>query len=78
MFIMQDATTLRYEELLLRDPYSVKQWLAYLIYHQEAPPEVRTPTHPASRCCFAAVSAWASTDFLPLFDLPVFCRRSGI
>jgi len=39
MFV-QDANTLRYEELLLRDPYSVKQWLAYLIYQHDATPEV--------------------------------------
>ena len=38
---LQDATTLHYEELLLRDPYSVKQWLAYLIFQQDAAPEVR-------------------------------------
>ena len=40
---VQDATTLRYEELLLRDSYSVKQWLAYLLYQHDATAEVRAP-----------------------------------
>ena len=36
-----DASSLHYEEHLLRDPFSVKAWLSYLLYHAASPPPQR-------------------------------------
>lgn len=38
---VQDVRDVGYEESLLRDPYSVKQWLNYLEYKHDAPPQQR-------------------------------------
>jgi hypothetical protein len=39
--VLQDAGSARYEDVLLRDPYSVKQWLSYLLYHAQASQQQR-------------------------------------
>lgn len=58
---VQDTTTLRYEELLLRDPYSVKQWLAYLVYQHDATPEVSPLQHIMTRLSAATCVLTASS-----------------
>ena len=37
------SSSLAYEEVLLRDPYSVKGWLHYLLYHSSSPPSPSPP-----------------------------------
>jgi hypothetical protein len=45
------AKDLAYEEDVLRNPYSLKNWLFYLEFKAGAPPKARHRAPPDMRCC---------------------------